>query len=540
APVLVPSTALEVCDDDTDGLAEFDLTPSGSEVTQNQAGYTITYYEDLTQAEDGDSATAIATPAAYTTTVADAQTIYIRVVEEGSTNDCYSIETVDLIVHPLPVIPAITDYVVCDSYLTNDGEAIFDLTTKNAEATSEPTDTVSYYTSEADAQSGTAPIAAADAYQSPTATVWVRVESQYGCVSTAPIELIVNPVPVTNASMAPFQSCEVAPGEGSFMLSDYDATVTDGASGYTVSYYATEADAQGADPAVSLPSPYQSADAIVYALVVDDATGCWTVTPLELEVVPAPVLAAATALEACDDNADGFTAFDLTPAGAEVTQNQPGYTITYYETLADAQDGDNANAIPDPTAYVNVVSPVYIRVVVAGSTTECYTIETVDLIVHPRPVIPAITDYVLCDDNNSPDGVEVFDLTTKDGEATSEPTDTVSYYTSQGEAQAGTQPIANPSAYQSGTATVWVRVESQYGCVSTASFELIVNPLPVINTAMDDFYACEEASGQGEFDLSSLEDEVTNSQAGYNVSFYATPGEAQAGDPTAALPIPYL
>ncbi|MFL9846069.1 hypothetical protein ABS766_16735, partial [Flavobacterium sp. ST-119] len=26
----------------------------------------------------------------------------------------------------------------------------------------------------------------------------------------------------------------------------------------------------------------------------------------------------------------------------------------------------------------------------------------------------------------------------------------------------------------------------------------------------------------------------------YNVSFYATPGEAQAGDPTAALPIPYL
>ena len=42
--------------------------------------------------------------------------------------------------------------------------------------------------------------------------------------------------------------------------------------------------------------------------------------------------------------------------------------------------------------------------------TGCYAVSTIDLVVDPLPVIPNIAPYVLCDDTNSGDLEEEFDL----------------------------------------------------------------------------------------------------------------------------------
>ncbi|KAF2515434.1 hypothetical protein E0W68_12915, partial [Flavobacterium salilacus subsp. salilacus] len=47
APTLISATPLELCDDNFDGFAIFDLTPAGAEVIDGQTGLTVTYHETL-------------------------------------------------------------------------------------------------------------------------------------------------------------------------------------------------------------------------------------------------------------------------------------------------------------------------------------------------------------------------------------------------------------------------------------------------------------------------------------------------------------
>src|SRR5690606_7198612 len=118
-----------------------------------------------------------------------------------------------------------------------------------------------------------------------------------------------------------------------------------------------------------------------------------------------------------------------------------------------------------------------------------------------------------CDVNNSPDGLEEFNLTTKDAQATdNDGSLIVSYYTSLPAAQAGTGAIATPNAFTNTTPNdqeIWVRVETDFGCASISSFHLIVNPLPVVNPDLGSFYACEEVPGEGEFIFEEMDEVIT-------------------------------
>jgi hypothetical protein len=290
----------------------------------------------------------------------------------------------------------------------------------------------------------------------------------------------VTPIPQITAPQ-PMQQC--APGFGIFNLDSNNTTISGGNTSYIITYHLTQNDAQ--NDVASLTSPYQSlaGNQTVYVRVESPLNStCVSYTTLDLVTRQAPVVNPATPLEACADNFDGQAFFDLTQAGAEVINGQTGLTVTYHNTQIAAENG--VNAIGNPSNFYSFVGTVYISVIQTGTTTNCRTVVPVQLIVHPRPAIPVMTPYELCDDDT--DGVQVFDLTTKDTEATAgDTTLTVSYYTTLANAQAGTSPIATPTAYQNTTAgsqTVWVAVTTGFGCRSVASFNQIVNPLPVLST----------------------------------------------------------
>ncbi|KGO93472.1 immunoglobulin domain-containing protein, partial [Flavobacterium subsaxonicum] len=536
APVLAAATAIELCDNDYDGLAIFNLNPAGTQVLNGQTGYTVTYHESLAEAEAGTGA--ITTPGAYPSETANTQTIFIRVVQTGTTTNCYSIQTVDLIVHPKPAVPVVSNYTLCDDAVTTGEATVFNLTTKNTEAVgADATLAVTYYSSQAAAQAGTPEIPTPQAYTNTAnpQTVWVRVENTFGCFSISSFNLIVNPLPPVSAT-AQLQECD-EDGAADFTLTELNTLIIANPAGYTFTYYASQALADDASTDV-LPSVYTTATTTIYVRVVNNTTGCFIVTPAQLNVIARPVTVPATPLQVCDvlPN-DGIAVFDLTLAGTEVINGQTGLTVTYHTTEAAAENG--TGAITTPATYTNntAIPVIYIRVIPTGTTTNCATVEPVQLIVNPAPVIPAIADYVLCDDNNSPDGEELFDLTTLNDDVTVNPLATVTYYTSQANALAGTPQIPNPTSYQSGNATLWVRVQTQFGCFSVASFNLVVNPLPVVNTAMEPFYACEETPGQGIFNLDLIAPLVTNGAAGYTVAYYATLQQAQTGG--AGLSTPY-
>ena len=78
-------------------------------------------------------------------------------------------------------------------------------------------------------------------------------------------------------------------------------------------------------------------------------------------------------LELCDDNGDGMEVFDLTVVFANCSPSAD--SVTYYETLQDAND--QVNPIASPEAYTNIMSPeqtLYVRVEI-GNEFQVFTLE---------------------------------------------------------------------------------------------------------------------------------------------------------------------
>jgi len=540
-PVLVPATALEECDDNYDGIAVFNLTPAGSEVVNGASGILVSYHESEFNAQYNLSP--IQDPENYSSA---SGTVYIRTINASATTDCYTLAPVELIVHPKPVITAIAPYVVCDDNNSPDGIEIFDLSTKTGEVTTNPDVTVTYYTSFEDADGDTGSITDITAHESASATIWVRLESTFGCYSVTSFELVVNPLPVVNTNMEPLYACEEEPGEGLFDLSQLDTRVTDGASGYTVSYYASLADIQTGD---YLVSPYLSGDTTIYVKVQNVITECVSITTASLEVLPAPIAPNVSALEECDPNNDNVTVFNINPVLAEIMAAMNNtVTLTVHETLNDATYG-GANPIPAANldAYTNVfaetsngVQTLYI--LVKSAFTDCFDIVPLQLIVHPVPLATVPEPYTLCDNgSNDTDGISTFDLTTLESVilgSQSPAMYTVTFYNDLGL-------ITTPASYNSTTATLVARVTNNAtGCFKEIEFELIVNPLPVANDPVP-YTLCDENNPGDEievFDLTSkIEEIITTSegvQQGINVTFFTNYNDAVAGTGTSQILTP--
>ncbi|MBE1615953.1 hypothetical protein IDF54_13910, partial [Flavobacterium sp. SaA2.13] len=161
---------------------------------------------------------------------------------------------------------------------------------------------------------------------------------------------------------------------------------------------------------------------------------------------------------------DATEIFDLTVKDEEILGPfgvGQGYTVQYYESQADR---DNNIPIVDPTQYENTANAQTLFVMVTSPEgCKSYTTLTIKVLPLPTPNFNP-EPLVLCDDNNSPDAVEVFDLTdAEDDIRNNDNTTLISYYENQEDAEAGINPIADPSAYQSGSGTIWVRVAANTG-----------------------------------------------------------------------------
>jgi hypothetical protein len=102
-------------------------------------------------------------------------------------------------------------------------------------------------------------------------------------------------------------------------------------------------------------------------------------------------------LQVCDDNNDQFAVFDLTQLTPTILAavNPGDYTVTYYDSFANAQN--NVNPIVTPNNYVNVqpaIQTLGIRIV--NNLTSNISLATVDIRILPLPIAnPATLQF--CD-----------------------------------------------------------------------------------------------------------------------------------------------
>jgi len=225
-----------------------------------------------------------------------------------------------------------------------------------------------------------------------------------------------------------------------------------------------------------------------------------------------------TMLVKCDDTAplnDAQATFDLTQKDNEILGPLGiglGNTVAYFETQANATN--NVSPITPATAYTNPLGQNPKTLFVRVTTPQgCVSYTTLTVKVLPLPVPDTTPDALeLCDNTNTGDNVEPFDLTqAEDDIANNDNAVTFSYYPTQADATAEppTNEITPATAYVSGTGSVWVRVSASNGnandpvCYSVVELPLIVHPLPA-QSAIAPYAICEQnTDGFATFDLGS-------------------------------------
>lgn len=527
-----------ICDDDYDGLATFNFTGIDSTVIGTQTGMVVSYHESQSDADTNTSA--VTSP--YTSITANAQTLFIRL--ENTTTGCFDTTTLELLVDPLPVIPSIIDYELCD--YTNSGglQEQFDLSTKDTEIIDGQNVSVAYFETETDATNNTNELTGTYQNTSTPQTLYVALtDLTTGCRATGSFELIVNPLPQLVVPTV-LEVCDDGTPDGltQIDLTEKDDEIKGGNADYSITYYLTQADADSETNPLPIPYTNISNPQTVFARGQDINTGCYTTVALELNVSPAPLAITPQDLTYCDPDSDGFGAFMLTDRDFEISGGVSGVTISYHENLSDAENEINALSSPYTNVDINTQT-VFARVENPAVSTLCASIVELVLVVNPTPQLLDPTPLEVCDDDT--DEFAQFNLTINEGEFLNGIADSdvdISYYETQADAQAETFEIATPTDYTnlSNPQTVWIRVAyNATGCEKLISLELIVNPLPVLVTPSPLRLCDDNAPGdeQEAFTLEDRETEILNGQTGLDFSYHLTALDAETN--SSSLTSPY-
>jgi len=265
-PILSNTVSPFVCTNPATGNGVVDLTSFNSQFVNNPANYVFTYYVL-------GSSTPIANPASFQYS---GNTTIKVVVKDPTSTLC---DNGDGVIQLNPTPFAATDASLTGCNNNNAGTATFDLNT--ATVTNVAGTTKEFYPTLFDLNNGTNQITNPSAYASAAATIYVRVTTPQGCVSTAKITLNIYPVVVVND--VEIKSCfiETNPSMASFNLTG--AIVSQG--GLTKEYYPSLADAISGTNAISTPAAYIAPNGVVY-IKVFSANGCYSIAKVTLTVIP--------------------------------------------------------------------------------------------------------------------------------------------------------------------------------------------------------------------------------------------------------------
>lgn len=403
APILHTIADWVVCDTDSDGLYDFDLSQKDGEVYSGQdtSIFSTRYFESLADADTGVNAVG----PNYTNT-SSPQTLYFR-IENRAYPECYETGSFRLEVVPQVLAQTPSAVEVCDD--NTDGVSSFDLSSKDAEILGvQPLSDfeVSYHSSQNDADTDSNPLNKTN-YSNTTPyqeTVYARVQSTSNpqCYQTTTFALNVFDTPTLDV-VTNWAVCD-ADNDGifSFDLTEKDAAIlgTQSDSRFRVSYHLTAQDAGLDQNAIS--GNFQNAtnpQHIHFRLESIGRPECYVTESFELQVFDTPMANMPSPLNACDVNESGIRTLDLSQKDAEVLggQNTATYSVAYFTTEAEATTNSNPLS---KTAYVNTAlqETIYARIQNSANP-ECFAISSFDIRISPLPQPNLQAEYVICPDS---------------------------------------------------------------------------------------------------------------------------------------------
>lgn len=236
-----------------------------------------------------------------------------------------------------------------------------------------------------------------------------------------------------------------------------------------------------------------------------------------------PAIQQPVDLQLCDDNNDGFGVFNLSVNRPTVlgSLNPSLYTLTYHETITDAELG--SNPITNETAYSNFSSnqqQIYVRVEENADTSN-YSLASFSLNVITLSAEIVTPDQTICEGN---DGIVVFQ-----GYGGTVPyTFTYSINGNIQQTVVGVNGNAAVMIGNLGTSTVILHEVFTGGnpqCISAVNdvSTIVINPNPTIGQPVDLY------SSSGNFNLTTNIPIITNGNPNLVVDFYPSLQDAQNG-----------
>ncbi len=558
-PIANTPADFELCDDatdgdDTNGQTTFDLSTQINNVlgAQSAANFDVTFYLSQAEADLGTAGTDITTPITNTT---NPQTIFARIENNANVN-CFATTSFNLVVNPLPLIANTPqDILICET--DNDLVEVFDFTNNTnlvlggQSAANFP---VSFHATQVDAQTNQNPLALPYSNTLQQETIWVRIaDATQTCFNLTSFDIEVQTMPVANTP-ADFALCDDATdgddtnGQVVFDLSTRVNEVlgTQSGANFNVTFYLSQAEADLGAAGTNITTPITNTvtPQTVFARIENNANiDCFATTPFNLVVNPLPDVNAIVDLEQCDDDTDGISLFNLTQANTLISTNSVNETFTYYLTQSEADTGLVADQITNVINYPNPTplnSIVFARI---ESTEGCVRTSQINLMVGTTQIPASFNlEFEVCDDDlvdgDNTNGVATFDFSSATPQIVNlfpaGQSITVTYYESQADAAAETNPIPDISNHRNtsfpNTQSIYVRVDSDdvNACLGLGRhITLTVNPLPANNTITDSIL-CSDDGTNASFDLSVKDSEVIGAQtATLLISYHLSLADAQ-------------
>ncbi|MDO9357194.1 MAG: hypothetical protein Q7T55_26090, partial [Solirubrobacteraceae bacterium] len=380
------------------------------------------------------------------------------------------------------------------------------------------------------------------------------------CFDTTDFTIQVFETPLPNTNISPLTKCDNtsvgtdADGIILFDLTQKETEILNGQlpSDFTINYFS---DAGYATP-IANPVTFQNTattQTIYVKMVNNRNNNCAATANFMIKVFALPSITSPVVLKQCDDDTDGFSAFNLMEATSKISANVINETIAYYKTFNGAHTKDSILEILNPTTYTNQNASIDTAWARVENTNGCYSVAEISLIVSTT-LIPATfqKEFYKCDDfvdstNDEKDGIAAFNFNSVTSEIKSIfPVGQqliINYFRNEADALAEINPILDTSNYRNigfpTTQKIYVRVDSQLDndCLGMgAHITLNVEPIPLANKVSIARQCDDDFDGLFPFDTSTIEPAVLSGQTGMLVSYFDKNGNALSSP----LPNPFL
>jgi gliding motility-associated-like protein len=465
-----------------------------------------------------------------------------------------------IVISAIPTATQPADMLICDN--DNNGLYTFDLTSRNAAILNGQNASqyqIRYFANATD-YANNLPIANPNAYPNATAYQQQAIIAEVynvangDCKATTTFAIDVFDMPRPSTSIAALTSCDNTSfgtdtdGRVRFDLTQRGTAILNGqaASQFGITYY-TDA---GLTNAIATPNNYVNTnptETIYVKVVNNDHPNCSATTSFGIAVFSLPTVAAVVSLQQCDDNTDGFSAFNLAEANALVSANYQNETFSYFETAADAQN--NVNPITNFTSYTNQVvsnDAVYVK---ATNANGCFRVAQLNLNVSTTQIPPNFTrTFTVCDDvvqGTTTDGISSFDFSGVTGQIQGIfPVGQqliITYYRNLADALAEQNAITDTANYRNigypNTQNIYIRVDSAVNndCLGLGQhITLNVERIPIVQPQV--LQRCDDnQDGQFAFDTTNLQSDLLNGLTNVTVAYFD-----QSNNPLPSpLPNPY-